>query len=101
MRDEGGVLGERGVVERRRTARADSRGPLRDTRALLARSLGRLWSHEGRRPVCADLFNTTYVGCDDECRDEIIAIAELEALRIDPATGISWHSDPLNPRPGE
>jgi hypothetical protein len=42
-------------------------------------------------------LNTTYVGCDDACRDAILALPGVEALVIDPAAGISWRSDPLNP----
>jgi hypothetical protein len=41
-------------------------------------------------------LNTTYVGCDDACRDAILALPGVEALVIDPAAGISWRSDPLN-----
>lgn len=42
-------------------------------------------------------LNTTYVGCDDACRAEILSLPELAALPIDPATGIDWRSDLLNP----
>lgn len=46
-------------------------------------------------------FNTTYVGCSDACRDDILAEPTLEASAIDPQTGIDWRSDPLNPYPDE
>jgi hypothetical protein len=44
-------------------------------------------------------LNSTYVGCDDACADEIVAVPEVEALTIDPATGIDFASDVLNPVP--
>ncbi len=44
-------------------------------------------------------FNTTYIGCDKACRDELVAQPNLEALAIDPATGITCDSDVLNPTP--
>jgi len=44
-------------------------------------------------------LNTTYIGCDDACRDTILALPGVEALEIDPAAGISWLSDPINPLP--
>lgn len=46
-------------------------------------------------------LNTTYIGCSEACRDEILATPELEALAIDPTVGIDWRSDPVNPWPGE
>jgi hypothetical protein len=30
-------------------------------------------------------FNTTYVGCDDMCRDELLRTADVEAFVVDPA----------------
>jgi hypothetical protein len=42
-------------------------------------------------------LNTTYIGCDEACRDQIIALPEVEALPIDPATGIDFASDLQNP----
>jgi hypothetical protein len=44
-------------------------------------------------------LNSTYVGCGDACADEIIAVPEVEALTIDPSTGIDFASDVLNPVP--
>jgi hypothetical protein len=46
-------------------------------------------------------LNTTYVGCGDVCRDAITHTPSLEALAIDPAAGIDWRSDRVNPWPGE
>jgi hypothetical protein len=46
-------------------------------------------------------LNTTYVGCDNDCRDAILSVPDLEALEIDPAAGIDWRSDPVNTWPGE
>lgn len=44
-------------------------------------------------------LNTTYVGCSTACRDELVASPELEVLALDPATGISWAGDTVNPAP--
>jgi hypothetical protein len=44
-------------------------------------------------------LNTTYIGCSDACRDRILALPEIEALPIDPATGIDIRSDALNSLP--
>jgi hypothetical protein len=44
-------------------------------------------------------LNSTYVGCDDACADEIVGVPKVEALIIDPATGIDFASDELNPVP--
>jgi hypothetical protein len=57
-----------------------------------------LWWPEDRAWCVAteiDL-NTTYVGCGDACRDAILALPEVEALPIDPATGITADSDLVN-----
>lgn len=42
-------------------------------------------------------LNTTYIGCNRSCRDEILALPEIEAFPIDPATGTTWRSDLINP----
>jgi len=42
-----------------------------------------------------DLYST-YVGCDEACRDAFLEEAAIEALPIDPSTGISFDSDTLN-----
>jgi hypothetical protein len=44
-------------------------------------------------------LNTTYIGCTESCRDDILDSAALDALPIDPATGISFMSDLVNPTP--
>jgi hypothetical protein len=46
-------------------------------------------------------LNTTYLACDDGCRDELLAAPDLEAWAIDPTAGIDWRSDPVNPFPSE
>jgi hypothetical protein len=46
-------------------------------------------------------LNTTYLGCTDACRDEIVASPDLEAWAIEPSAGIDWRSDPVNPFPDE
>jgi hypothetical protein len=42
-------------------------------------------------------LNSTYVGCGAACRDAILARTEFEAYAIDPASGITYDSDTLNP----
>jgi hypothetical protein len=42
-------------------------------------------------------LNTTYVGCSEACAAELVDAPALEALRIDPETGIAFDSDLLNP----
>jgi hypothetical protein len=42
---------------------------------------------------------STYVACSVECRDDLLATVGLEALVVDPATGINWVSDARNPAP--
>jgi hypothetical protein len=60
------------------------------------------WPDDRAWCVAAEIdLNTTYVGCGEACRDAILALDELEALPIDPATGISWRSDLVNPWPEE
>jgi hypothetical protein len=44
-------------------------------------------------------LDTTYIGCGGLCADELRVVPELEALPIDPATGIDFGSDDLNPSP--
>jgi hypothetical protein len=41
-------------------------------------------------------LDTTYIGCSEACRDEILAETDLETFAVDPATGIDCYSDPLN-----
>jgi hypothetical protein len=41
-------------------------------------------------------FKTTYIGCSEACRDDLLARPELEADEIDPSCGIDWRSDRLN-----
>jgi hypothetical protein len=42
-------------------------------------------------------LDTTYVGCEEACCEEILALSALEALAVNPATGIDFASDVLNP----
>ncbi len=44
-------------------------------------------------------FMSTYVGGTRECVEELVAHDELEAVIIDPADGVTWASDQLNPPP--
>jgi hypothetical protein len=46
-------------------------------------------------------LNSTYIGCDDSCADEILATPGLEAFAIDSGAGIDWRSDSVNPWPDE
>ena len=58
------------------------------------------WPDDRAWCIATDVdLNSTYVGCDDVCADEIIAVPEIEALIIDPATGIDFASDVLNAVP--
>jgi hypothetical protein len=41
-------------------------------------------------------LDSTYIGCSEACRDDLLAHSELEAYEIDPACGIDWLSDHLN-----
>ena len=42
-----------------------------------------------------DLYST-YIGCSEACRDAILSLPEIEALPINPTTGISFSSDTIN-----
>jgi hypothetical protein len=44
-------------------------------------------------------LDTTYIGCGRTCANELLRVPELEALPIDPSTGIDYASDALNPGP--
>ena len=44
-------------------------------------------------------LNSTYVGCSEACSKALLSAPELEALRIDPSTGISWTRDRINSAP--
>jgi hypothetical protein len=46
-------------------------------------------------------LNTTYIGCDDACRDALLGTRQLEALPIEATAGIDYSSDPINPLPEE
>ena len=47
--------------------------------------------------ACEVDFTTTYIGCSETCRSDILATQELETFPIDPATGLGYASDTLNP----
>jgi hypothetical protein len=42
-------------------------------------------------------LDTTYIGCSESCRDEILQSPELEAFEVDPESGIDRTSDEINP----
>jgi hypothetical protein len=42
-------------------------------------------------------LDPTYLGCEEACCEEILALSALEALAVNPATGIDFASDVLNP----
>jgi hypothetical protein len=44
-------------------------------------------------------LDTTYIGCDEACRREILDRSDLEVAPVSPDDGITWRSDPVNPRP--
>lgn len=50
------------------------------------------------QPEC-ETVTRTYIGCAADCAEEIGRRPELEALPIDPASGIAFDSDPVNPQP--
>jgi hypothetical protein len=64
-----------------------------------AMQLPNLWWPDDRAWCVASEIdlNTTYIGCDQATSDEIFALRDVEALAIDPATGVTDHSDLLNP----
>jgi hypothetical protein len=41
-------------------------------------------------------LDSTYLGGTQACVDDLTAASGLEALAIDPATGITWDSDRVN-----
>jgi hypothetical protein len=58
------------------------------------------WSDDHAWCIATEIdLKTTYIGCSEACRDALTAAADLEAMPIDPTTGISWKSDLLNPEP--
>jgi hypothetical protein len=58
------------------------------------------WPNDRAWCVATEIdLNTTYIACAEACRDDILATPELEAFEIDPATGIGWASDLVNPEP--
>ena len=60
------------------------------------------WPDDRAWCVAAEIdLNTTYIGCGDACREAILDESVLEALAIDPVSGIDWKSDPVNPWPEE
>jgi len=62
------------------------------------RSASLCWPDDHAWCVATEIdLNTTYVGCDAVCRDELLGIPVLEALAVDPTTGIDYASDALNP----
>lgn len=42
-------------------------------------------------------LRSTYIGCSETCRGDLLAQTSLEAYEIDPGTGIDGRSDTLNP----
>jgi hypothetical protein len=56
------------------------------------------WPDDSAWCVATEIdLKSTYVACDEACRAELLNRPELEALPIDPATGIDRRSDLLNP----
>jgi hypothetical protein len=66
-----------------------------------ARQSASLWWPDDRSWLVATEIDldSTYIGCRGACRDGMVSSSDLEALEIDPATGIDWSSDPVNPSP--
>lgn len=68
------------------------------TQPLRTQSPNLWWPDDRAWCVATEIdLNSTYIGCDDACRDEVVALPQVEALPIDPATGISFRSDLRNP----
>jgi hypothetical protein len=44
-------------------------------------------------------LKSTYVGSSQACAEELLAQPGLEVYEIDPATGVDWLSDEVNPKP--
>jgi hypothetical protein len=42
---------------------------------------------------------TTYVGGTRECIAELAGHPDLEAVAVEPADGVTWSSDQVNPAP--
>lgn len=67
--------------------------------SLLSKDPASIWWPDDRAWCVAtgiDL-DSTYVGCDRACARDLLAIPEIEALEVAPATGIAYDSDALNP----
>lgn len=61
------------------------------------RSPNLIWPDDRTWCLASEIdFDTTYLGCDETCREDVLAAPELEALAIDPASGITLASDTLN-----
>jgi hypothetical protein len=56
------------------------------------------WPHDHAWCVVTEIdLKTTYIGCAEACRDDLLARPKLEAHEIDPSYEIDWRSDKLNP----
>lgn len=78
-------------------------GPITAVRASLctppSRQSPNLWWPDDRAwcvETEVDLMST-YVGGTRQCIEELVAHKDLEAAVVDPADGITWLSDELNP----
>jgi hypothetical protein len=60
-----------------------------------------LWWPDDRAWLVASEIDldSTYIGCSEACRNEILAVPELETFAIDPNSEVDWYSDPVNPSP--
>jgi hypothetical protein len=64
------------------------------TEPLRTQSPNLWWPDDRAWCVATEIdLNSTYIGCGHACRDEVLALPEVEALTIDPATGIGFRSD--------
>jgi hypothetical protein len=58
------------------------------------------WPNDHAWCVATEIdLDTTYIACDLVCRDELLGASEIEALEIEPSSGIDFASDLLNPAP--
>jgi hypothetical protein len=75
-------------------------GPIESIVFGLEESANLWWPDDHSWCIATEVdLNTTYIGCKAACGDEILARPEIEAFPIDPASGITFDSDRVNPQP--
>jgi hypothetical protein len=75
-------------------------GPIESIVFGLEESANLWWPDDHSWCVATEVdLHTTYIGCKPACGDAILARPEIEAFPIDPASGITFDSDRVNPQP--